>query len=82
LKYVDSDLPEVKFLNDIKIKDKKMSELSIEKEEFSAAIGILKKNNLIDISKVDNEMKFSAKAGVQVFFRKIVRISLVYFLMA
>lgn len=60
LKFKDTDLPEIKILKQIINEPKLMSQLNIEKDEFSAAIGILKQNKLIEISKENNEMKFSA----------------------
>jgi len=59
LKFSNSDLPEIKILKQIINEYKLMSELDIEKDEFSAAIGILKQKKLAEISKDDNEMKFS-----------------------
>lgn len=59
-KFKDEDLPEIKVLKQIIKKPKLMSELKIEKDEFSQAIGILKQNKLAEISKEKDEMKFTA----------------------
>ncbi len=66
-KYLKGDLPEIKFLKKILKQEKKQSQLGLEPEEFSAAIGILKKEQLINIKKED-EMVFSAtpKAGIYI----------------
>jgi len=66
LKYLNSDLPEMKFLKEIISGEKKMSELSLEKDEFGTALGILKRNNLIDIRK-EGEQIFTAKVGAKKF---------------
>ena len=71
-KYVNCDLPEIKFLNCIINSDKKMSELTIEKDEFSAAIGILKKNDLVGITKESGEMKFSTKKNAAKYLKNSV----------
>lgn len=65
VKFVSSDLPEITFLKDILTGPKRMGELSIDKESFGAALGILKKEGLIEISKKGDEMIFSAKEGAK-----------------
>lgn len=65
LKFIDSDLPEIIFLREILKGSKKMSELSIDKESFGAALGILKREGLVEISKNKDEMVFSAKDGAK-----------------
>lgn len=65
-KFLNDDFPEIKFLKQILDDPKKMSEMDLEKEEFSAAMGILKKFNLIDIKK-DKELEFTAKTGAKKF---------------
>lgn len=68
LKYVDSDLPEISLLKEIVGTEKKMSELSLEKDEIGSAMGVLKRNNLIDIRKED-EMILTAKSGAEEFLK-------------
>ena len=68
LKFIDSDLPEIKILKQIQNGSKIMSELDIEKDEFSAGIGILKQKKLAEVSKVDNEMKFTITEDGKKFF--------------
>ena len=60
-KFANSNLPEITFLNEILKHPKKQSEIKLGIEEISSALGILKRNNLIEISKKDNEMFFTAK---------------------
>lgn len=67
LKYVKSDLPEIKFLKEILSGPKCMDELKLEKEEFSSAWGILKKEGLIEITKDDKGMRFGTKDGASDF---------------
>lgn len=65
IKYKNSDLPEIKFLKQIIDKPKLKSQLKIDDEEFSAALGILKKDKLVEISKDKDEMKFTATADAK-----------------
>lgn len=65
-KYVDSDLPEIKFLKEIVSGEKKMSELSLDKSEFGSALGILKKNGLVSIRK-EGEQIFTASDSAASF---------------
>lgn len=64
-KYVGKVLPEIKFLKKIISKPKKQSELGLDSEEFSSAIGILKKNKLVEIKKEKDEMLFSATSDAK-----------------
>ena len=65
-KYLNKDLPEIKFLKKIIKGDKKQSELNLEPEEFSSAIGILKKEGLIEIKKED-ELIFTATPKSEIY---------------
>ena len=78
-KFLKEGLPEIRFLKDIEKGPKKMSELSIGKDEFSSAIGILKRENLINVSKKDNEMFFEAKGNVEKYLRENQKNPLVCF---
>ncbi len=71
MNYVNSELPEIKFLKEILEKGKKKSELSLSEEEIVTSLGILKRNNLIDI-KNENGMFFSAKSGAKEFIEKSI----------
>mgnify|MGYP006268540297 CR=1 FL=1 len=64
LKFVDTDLPEIKFLKSLKESKKSRSELDLEPEEFSSAIGILKRNKLVNISKEDDLIFEITKEGL------------------
>ncbi|MEM3374109.1 MAG: phenylalanine--tRNA ligase subunit alpha [Candidatus Woesearchaeota archaeon] len=58
--YKERGLPEKRFLNAIKDSEKKLSEIKnyLDEKEINISIGILKRNNLIEIKKYD-EMHFS-----------------------
>ena len=63
--FVDNDLPEIKFLKEIEQNQKKRDELDLSNEEFSSAIGILKKEKLIKVDKIKNELYFKiTEAGL------------------
>ncbi len=68
-KFVDSDLPEIAFLKEIEIKEKKHSELNIEPDQIGAALGILKRNQLISIKK-ENEMIYSANENAKNYLKE------------
>ncbi|MFW6286190.1 MAG: phenylalanine--tRNA ligase subunit alpha [Nanoarchaeota archaeon] len=59
-KYLNKKLPEIKLLEEVIKKPKKVSQLKLSKEEFNSAIGILKNNNLVNIKK-EKELIISAK---------------------
>lgn len=61
------ELPEISFLKKIVDGEKKQSELGLEQETVAAALGILKRNKLIDIKKEGNEMIFTALDGAREF---------------
>jgi phenylalanyl-tRNA synthetase alpha chain len=52
-------LPEIKLLEQIKLESKYKKELDLDNEEFTAAIGPLKREKLIEIKKDDNGLLFS-----------------------
>lgn len=63
-KFLKKDLPEISFLKQILHEPKIRGQLKLDDEEFSAAIGILKRKNLIEIRKAADEMLFSVKDKV------------------
>lgn len=65
-KYIKSDLPEVVFLKEILDKKKKKSELKISDEEFSSALGVLKRNGLVHVEKGE-ELEFSVTKDAKKF---------------
>ncbi len=59
LKFIGDDLPEIKFLKKIVNGPKSQLELGLSPEEFSSAIGFLKRNSLINVERNNNELYFS-----------------------
>ncbi len=68
-KFLIKGLPEINLLNEIKSSSKKMSELKLEAEEISAAIGILKREKLLNIKK-EEEMIFEAIGDFNNYLKK------------
>ena len=68
LKYLNQDLPEIKLLKELSFGERKLSELKLEKEEIGSALGILKRNNLIEIRKEDEQI-LSAKKEAKDFIK-------------
>lgn len=58
IKFENSDLPEIKFLKSIEKEKKLQANLGIEKEEFSSAIGIVKRLGLVNVVKQDAGLEF------------------------
>lgn len=58
ISFLEVGLPEIRLLNELFDGSKKMSQLSLTKEEVNASLGILKKEGLIEIKK-DDEMVFT-----------------------
>ncbi|RME54277.1 phenylalanine--tRNA ligase subunit alpha [Candidatus Woesearchaeota archaeon] len=58
-KYKEKGLPEIRLLKELKNGDKKISDLSLDKDEINISIGALKKKAAINISKDGNELKLS-----------------------
>jgi phenylalanyl-tRNA synthetase alpha chain len=58
-KFAKTNLPEITFLEKLLDGKKTLKEIGLSQEEFSSAIGILKRNNLVEITKDGNEMIFS-----------------------
>jgi phenylalanyl-tRNA synthetase alpha chain len=54
--FLNSDLPEIAFLKELLSGEKKMSELKLDKSLVGSALGILKKNNLVNIRKEDEQI--------------------------
>ncbi len=61
---LEGDLPQIKFLKAIISGPKKMSELGLEKDEFSFSLGSLKKEGLVEIKK-EEELTFTASDKAQ-----------------
>lgn len=59
-KFLEKGLPEINLIKEILNGNTKQSQISIPQDEIGAAIGILKRNQLVNISKEDNEMIYSA----------------------
>jgi phenylalanyl-tRNA synthetase alpha chain len=57
--FLEKGLPEILLLKEIEKKAKKQSEINLKQDEISAAIGILKRANLLNVKKED-EMIFEA----------------------
>lgn len=57
-KFVGQDLPEIKFLKHVFGGQKKQEELKLDKEEFSSAVGVLKREKLVEV-KNDNGLVFT-----------------------
>jgi phenylalanyl-tRNA synthetase alpha chain len=58
-KFVKTNLPEILFLKEIKENKKKKKELNLSDEEFSSAIGVLKREKLIEVKKTDDDLEFN-----------------------
>ncbi|MCA9459355.1 MAG: phenylalanine--tRNA ligase subunit alpha, partial [Nanoarchaeota archaeon] len=67
--YLASDLPEIKLLKEIIDGPKKQSQINLNQEEIAAALGILKRNRLLDIKKENNGMIFSALSGAKEYLK-------------
>lgn len=67
-KYAASELPEFLLLKELKDGPKRLSEFRLEKEEISSAMGILKRNDLIDVKKED-ELVLSMKPEAKDFMK-------------
>ena len=78
-KFANSNLPEITLLNEILKTPKKQSEIKLEQEEISSALGILKRNNLIEITKKDNELFFKIKKEAEKFMKDNSENPLKYF---
>ncbi|MCA9496124.1 MAG: hypothetical protein KC589_04225, partial [Nanoarchaeota archaeon] len=68
--YLEKDLPEIKLLKEIIISPRKQSETSLTQEEIAAALGILKRHNLLDIKKEGKDMIFTALEGAKDYLAK------------
>ena len=59
--FLNGDLPEITFLKKIITSPKLQNDLGLSQEEFSSAIGILKRNKLINVEKKENGLEFSIR---------------------
>ncbi|MFW5704962.1 MAG: hypothetical protein ACOCXG_03890, partial [Nanoarchaeota archaeon] len=67
-KFKSGDFPEIKLLRELDGGSKKMSELKIPQDEVGSALGIVKREGLVDIKK-DGEMVFTAKPGAKEYVK-------------
>ena len=58
-KFVDCDLPEIKFLKNLGNKEIEKNKLGLSDDEFSSAIGILKRNKLIEVKNKNGNLFFT-----------------------
>lgn len=68
-KFSKTNLPEITLLKEIIDGEKKQSEISLEKDEIGGALGILKRNFLINVRK-EEEMIFSPTEKAKEFLEK------------
>ncbi len=71
--YLEKGMPEKRFLDIIKDKAKNEDEIKnkLNKQEYGACIGILKKNSAIIISKEKNKLKFKSTPAVKFFLENL-----------
>ncbi len=68
-KYVLSDLPEISLLREVISSKKKMSELSLDKALVGSALGVLKRNGLVDVHREGGEQVVIAKSSAKGFLK-------------